>query len=103
MELQYEKDSKERIPYEHYMELFQKADPAEISARTGIPYDKQSQTFNLHLLGVAYQVHFPGLCGNTRSGKHGRILSSGSQQSMPGFWYFVTWWKDTALRLPENI
>lgn len=47
MELQYEKDSKERIPYEHYMELFQKADPAEISARTGIPYDKQSQTFNL--------------------------------------------------------
>ena len=59
MELQYEKDSKERIPYEHYMELFQKADPAEISARTGIPYDKQSQTFNLHLLGVAYQVHFP--------------------------------------------
>ena len=35
------KDSKERIPYEHYMELFQKADPAEISARTGIPYDKQ--------------------------------------------------------------
>ena len=50
MELQYEKDSKERIPYEHYMELFQKADPAEISARTGIPYDKQSQTFNLHLL-----------------------------------------------------
>ena len=32
MELQYEKDSKERIPYEHYMELFQKADPAEISA-----------------------------------------------------------------------
>ena len=59
MELQYEKDSKERIPYEHYMELFQEADPEEISARTGIPYDKQSQTFNLHLLGVAYQVHFP--------------------------------------------
>ena len=28
MELQYEKDSKERIPYEHYMELFQKAEPA---------------------------------------------------------------------------
>ena len=26
MELQYEKDSKERIPYEHYMELFQKAE-----------------------------------------------------------------------------
>ena len=59
MELQYDKDSKERIPYEHYMELLQKADPEEISARTGIPYDQQSQTFTLHLLGVAYQVHFP--------------------------------------------
>lgn len=35
MELQYEKDSKERIPYEHYMELFQKADPAEIVQEQG--------------------------------------------------------------------
>ena len=33
MELQYEKDSKERIPYEHYMELFQKADPDRKSTR----------------------------------------------------------------------
>lgn len=59
MELQYEKDSKERIPYEHYMELFQKADPAEISLRTGIPYNEETQTFTIHLLGVAYQIHFP--------------------------------------------
>lgn len=26
MELQYDKDSKERIPYEHYLQLFQNAD-----------------------------------------------------------------------------
>ena len=31
MELHYEKDSKERIPYEHYLELYQKGDPKEIS------------------------------------------------------------------------
>ena len=58
MELQYDKDSKERIPYEHYMELLQKADPEEISARTGIPYDQQSQTFTLHLLGVGFRFTF---------------------------------------------
>ncbi len=63
MELEYAKDSKEQSPYEHYMKTFQKADPAEISARTFILW---------------------------------------KQQSMPGFWYFVTWWKDTALR-PPNI
>ncbi|NCB94505.1 MAG: DUF3786 domain-containing protein [Clostridia bacterium] len=59
MELQYDKDSKERIPYEHYMELFQKADPKEISVRTGIPYDETRQLFELNLMGVNYQVKFP--------------------------------------------
>lgn len=59
MELQYEKDSKERIPYEHYMELFQKADPQEISRRTGIPYDEANQTFTLCLMGVTYQIKHP--------------------------------------------
>ena len=37
MELQYEKDSKERMPWEHYTEEFQKADPAEIAGRLSIP------------------------------------------------------------------
>lgn len=59
MELQYEKDSKERIPYEHYMELFQKADPQEISSRTGIPYDEETQAFTLRLMGVTYQIKHP--------------------------------------------
>lgn len=59
MELQYEKDSKERIPYEHYMELFQKADPQEMSRRTGVPYDAVTQTFTLRLMGVTYQIKHP--------------------------------------------
>ena len=33
VDLNYEKDSKERIPYEHYLEVYQNADPAEISSR----------------------------------------------------------------------
>ena len=45
MELNYDKDSKERIPYEHYMELYRQADPREISGRCGIPYDEEKQEF----------------------------------------------------------
>lgn len=41
MNLDYDKDSKERIPYEHYMGLYQKLTPEEISGRTGIPYDAE--------------------------------------------------------------
>lgn len=59
MELQYEKDSKERIPYEHYMELYQKADPEEISFRTGIPYDAEKRIFTIRLMGVTYLVKHP--------------------------------------------
>lgn len=59
MDLQYEKDSKERIPYEHYLELYQKGDPEEISQRTGIPYDSDKRVFTLRLMGVTYQVKHP--------------------------------------------
>ena len=59
MDLQYDKDSKERLPYEHYLELYQKADPLEISQRTGIAYDQKSKTFAVRLMGVDYTVTFP--------------------------------------------
>ena len=59
MELQYEKDSKERIPYEHYLERFQKSDPKEISQRTGIPYNPEQRVFTLRLMGVTYQIRYP--------------------------------------------
>ena len=59
MELQYDKDSKERIPYEHYLQLFQGADPLEMSERSGIPYDSEKQTFTLRLMGVVYMVKYP--------------------------------------------
>ena len=59
MELNYDKDSKERIPYEHYMELYRQADPREISGRCGIPYDEEKQEFCLRLMGVTYHISFP--------------------------------------------
>lgn len=59
MQLQYEKDSKERIPYEHYMELFSKADPKEITQRTGVLFDEETSSFRLKFLGVEYDIQFP--------------------------------------------
>ena len=34
--LGYGKDSKERLPWEHYLSQYQEADPREIAARLGI-------------------------------------------------------------------
>ncbi|MDO4339409.1 MAG: DUF3786 domain-containing protein [Eubacteriales bacterium] len=58
-DLGYEKDSKERMPWEHYMEQYQKADPLEIAKRLGIPYDQETRLFTLRFLGTVYQISFP--------------------------------------------
>ena len=59
MDFPYEKDSKERMPYEHYMEIYRGLDPRDISSRTNIPYNSETQTFTLRLMGVTYQVSWP--------------------------------------------
>ena len=59
MDFPYEKDSKERMPYEHYMEIYRGLDPQDISSRTNIPYERETQTFTLRLMGVTYQVSWP--------------------------------------------
>jgi len=59
MNFDYDKDSKERIPFEHYLALYQKADPQEISIRTQIPYDDEKKLFTLRLLGTTYQISYP--------------------------------------------
>ena len=55
VDLNYEKDSKERIPYEHYLEVYQNADPKEISSRCDVPYDAEKQEFTVSLMGVSYR------------------------------------------------
>ena len=57
--LNYEKDSKERMPWEHYLELYGKADPAEISQRLAIPYDEETKAFTLAFLGSEYRISHP--------------------------------------------
>ena len=37
VDLNYEKDSKERIPYEHYLEVYQNADPKEPERQKRFP------------------------------------------------------------------
>ena len=59
MNFDYAKDSKERLPYEHYLGLYQKAEPQEISTRTGIPFDPDTSSFTLRFLGTTYYITHP--------------------------------------------
>ena len=58
-DLNYEKDSKERMPWEHYTEEFGKADPAEIARRLSIPYDDEKKELTLKFLGSVYHISWP--------------------------------------------
>ena len=54
MEIQ---NNKEEIPFSYYLDLFSKADPAEITARTGVPWE--NGLFSVTLLGISCTVAFP--------------------------------------------
>lgn len=53
------KNNKEEVPWEHYLEEYQKIDPEEAAARCRIPYDPQSRKFSVRMMGVDYTVSFP--------------------------------------------
>lgn len=57
--LGYDKDSKERLPWEHYLQQYQAKDPQEIAQRLGIPYDSEQKTFTLNFLGSVYHISWP--------------------------------------------
>lgn len=59
MELQYDKDNKERIPLEHYLEEFAKIDPEEAAKRCNVPYDPAAKEFEIRLMGYEYLVTWP--------------------------------------------
>lgn len=59
MNLEYGKDNKERVPFEHYKEEYVKKDPAEISARTGFLFSEEKQCFTVKFLGKDYEIGFP--------------------------------------------
>ena len=57
--LGYEKDSKERLPWEHYLSQYRDADPKEIATRLGISYNEEEKYFTLKFLGTVYQISWP--------------------------------------------
>ena len=57
--LGYEKDSKERLPWEHYLSQYRDADPKEIATRLGISYNEAEKYFALKFLGTVYQISWP--------------------------------------------
>lgn len=59
MNIEYDKDNKERVPFEHYKEEYVKKDPLEISHRTGFPYSEETHCFTVRFLGKDYEVGFP--------------------------------------------
>ena len=59
MEFPYEKDNKERIPLEHYLEEYRKLDQEEAALRCGVAYDPKNRQFHIRLLGYSYLVDFP--------------------------------------------
>lgn len=57
--LGYEKDNKERMPWEHYLKEFQEKDPIEIAERLNIPYDENNHQLTLKFLGTVYHITWP--------------------------------------------
>lgn len=58
-DLNYEKDSKERMPWEHYLEQYGNTDPKEIAQRLNLPYDEETKTLTLVFFGTEYQITHP--------------------------------------------
>ena len=59
MQVRYEKDNKERIPFEHYLEEFAAIDPKEAAARVGVPWHEETQEFEVRMMQKAFLVKWP--------------------------------------------
>ena len=99
MNFDYEKDSKERIPYEHYLERFKREDPLVISGRTQIPYDEERKIFTLRLMGSTYEISWPEYEVHAKEDSIGHYRWN--RHPMPGYWYCVTCWRAVRPLPPE--
>lgn len=50
---------KEEVPFEYYLEKYEKLDPKEVAQRCNIPYDEERKEFLLRLMGYEYAISFP--------------------------------------------
>lgn len=59
MAIAFEQNNKDRLPYLHYLALFEKKDPEEIAARCRLDYHPETRCFDVALMGERYQVRWP--------------------------------------------
>ena len=59
MNIDYGKDNKERIPYEHYLAEFRKLNPQEAAQRTGIPWHEETHEFEMHMMQKRFLIKWP--------------------------------------------
>ena len=59
MSVPYEKNQKDRVPFETYKARFAQADPKALSAASGVPYDEADGTFSVTLMNKQYTIHHP--------------------------------------------
>lgn len=53
----YDRAQQSRVPFEHYAQIYQTLDPAEISQRCGLPF--ADGAFSLRIMGSEHRVTFP--------------------------------------------
>lgn len=58
-EIAIEEKRKDKIPYDHYKALIKDVDPALVSTRSFCPYDDETKTFLVTVMGSPYKVSFP--------------------------------------------
>lgn len=61
MVFEYDKNSKEKMPYEYYISEFAKANPIETSNRLAVPYDTKGRRFLFPFLTNNYYFSWPDL------------------------------------------
>ena len=76
MEFPYEKDNKERIPLEHYLEEYRQIEPKEAASRCGVDYDEEKQQFHIRLMGYRYLVDYPKFALHPENGEEGAVRCS---------------------------
>ncbi|MDY3917631.1 MAG: DUF3786 domain-containing protein [Candidatus Limivivens sp.] len=59
MNIEYEKDNKERIPFEHYLAAYQQLDPVEAANRVGVPYNPDTKEFTIRMMQKEFLVSWP--------------------------------------------
>lgn len=58
-EVAIEEKRKDKIPYEHYKSLLKDLDPETISKKSFCPFNEETSTFLVTLMGTPYQVAYP--------------------------------------------